>query len=762
MTTKTIKAGETIIEKGQALDCFWYISGGTVSAQFSGGSISLERGDIIGICDFNKDSHFLSYKAATDCSLVPFGSPSVLLRTKFFGEHPDNRIRLALSMNRFIRKLLSCYTVSYRSLKELYDFLLSSYGSYRTFCEDLHVVIKELPGIEAVEPLEESFVPNPWITAYYAGLHNIMLNKSVTPILHENQFVPGYLYRASEDIHSLLEKSWTLCDYTETVSHLLLNDSRLDLFDLYTSLYYRIGMQNSNAPAIAEAIENICVHAKNQPGISAQLTENRMQEYRDQIEKMKKLMDSSGDSAAVDSSGNFDAPSKLMNAADIILEYANCSDEVATSFKNTLSEYKNLPDKNATTQEAMRLRRSLTDLFYQVYNAAFLVSLKDNNIPPILKMFLNFGFVDADLCGMDSAAYLYQNAGHYEGSPDHGIYTAHEWLTAVYEGKKEPSINELDMDFEKHVHSLKTEGSITAEAAKEMLKDNMQKVNFELENLFQRGCKITSGRPSVFCPVLSEHQFIRDPKDALLYPDQIIKQLDAIREADYTVFARKSLTVLSEKENIHDFFDVEILPDIILMPVVGMRGAMWQEIVGRSRLTPARMMLPIFQLEDLEKIMIRMVGEYRWEMCKRMQGARWNDVTEPSLTSLYYDFLQFYRKNPELSTDTKEKIKTGLQKCKQNFKEYFLTDYMTYLLFECKGSPHLVKNARSILFSQCPLSAPIRQRLASNPIYQELLEAHSRSVAERCRKLDNLGKKLLSKGEPIPEVMQREIEFVKR
>ena len=189
---------------------------------------------------------------------------------------------------------------------------------------------------------------------------------------------------------------------------------------------------------------------------------------------------------------------------------------------------------------------------------------------------------------------------------------------------------------------------------------------------------------------------------------------------------------------------------------------MWQEMVGRNRLTPAGMMLPIFQLEDLEKIMIRIVGEYRWEMCKRVQGARWNDVTDPSLTSLYYDFLQFYKKNPELSTDTKEKIKTGLQKCKSNFKEYFLTDYMTYIMFESKGSPHLVKNARAILFSQCPLSAPFRQTLSSNPIYQELLEAHGRSVAERCRKLDNLGKKLLSKGEPIPEAMEAEIAFIKQ
>jgi len=46
------------------------------------------------------------------------------------------------------------------------------------------------------------------------------------------------------------------------------------------------------------------------------------------------------------------------------------------------------------------------------------------------------------------------------------------------------------------------------------------------------------------------------------YPGQIVKVIDSIRAADYTVFVRKNLTVLSHKENIHDFFNVKILPDI--------------------------------------------------------------------------------------------------------------------------------------------------------------------------------------------------------
>ena len=67
-----------------------------------------------------------------------------------------------------------------------------------------------------------------------------------------------------------------------------------------------------------------------------------------------------------------------------------------------------------------------------------------------------------------------------------------------------------------------------------------------------------------------------------------------------------------------------------------------------------------------------MCAEFRWEMCKRVQGARWNDVSDPSLTSLFCDYLQFYRKNSDLSPEQKEKIKVTLTKCKQNFKEFFI------------------------------------------------------------------------------------------
>lgn len=762
MASKQVPAGQTFIQAGQALDCFWYITEGSMQAQFPGGFITLEKGEIVGISDFQQEYHSFSYQASTDCMLIPYGSPAVLIRTGFFEEHPDNRMRLTITMTRLVEKLLKEYAAVYQARQKLYEFMLSSCESYRKLCEELHIVVKELPNMDALVPIEKSLVAAEWQTSYYAGLRNMFMNKALVPVFQENRFIPGYLYHAANDIHTMFRNFQSLYDYAQDVSHLLLNPERLDLFDLYTGICYRIGLEHPKSSAIVSIVNTIGSYAASLPGISPQLAGSRIQEYRTKMENMKKLGAGAASDVQADFQRDYSLPGKLADSVGIILEYADCLGDVNGAFKNALAEYKQLPDQNATTPEVMKVRKTLTDLFYQIYSAAFQISLTDDNIPPILKMFFNFGYMDAELCGMDNACFLYQNVQHYAGSPEHSIYTVHEWLKAIYMGEKEPSINELDVNYEQHIQSLKKEGNINEETAKRMLADKAQKVMFEMENMFPRASKITSGKPAVFFPILSESQFIRQPEDALLYPDQIVKMLDSIRKTDYTAFARTNLVVLSEKENIHDFFNVEILPDIILMPVVGTRGAMWQEIVGRSRMTPSRMMLPIFQLEDLQKVMVRMVGEYRWEMCKRVQGARWNDVTEPSLTSLYCDFLQFYRKNSELSPDTKEKIKTGLQKCKNSFKEYFLLDYMVYILFESKGSPHLVKNARAILFGQCPFSSEIRRTLSSNPIYQDLLEAHSRKVAEGCKKLDNLSKKLTSRGMKVPPSLETEMNFIRQ
>ena len=69
-----------------------------------------------------------------------------------------------------------------------------------------------------------------------------------------------------------------------------------------------------------------------------------------------------------------------------------------------------------------------------------------------------------------------------------------------------------------------------------------------------------------------------------------------IRSIAYSAFYRESLDYnnmeIMGKEIIHLVFQ----PDIVRLPIVGIRGGMWQEIEGKKRNSPGRMLFSIFHM----------------------------------------------------------------------------------------------------------------------------------------------------------------------
>ncbi|MDE7016689.1 MAG: cyclic nucleotide-binding domain-containing protein, partial [Lachnospiraceae bacterium] len=293
-----------------------------------------------------------------------------------------------------------------------------------------------------------------------------------------------------------------------------------------------------------------------------------------------------------------------------------------------------------------------------------------------------------------------------------------------------------------------------------MLTDRTQQVTFELDNMFQSVNKMTFGRISIFCPVFSESNVLKDLADTLVSAEKIKESFEHIRHTDFSAYYRDTMYSNPDIGIAKETVGVEILPDVILMPNVGIRGVMWQEIEGRKRTTPSRMMLSLFQMEDLNNILVRLTGEYRWEMCKRIQGARWNDVSEPSLTSEYFDYIQFYKKNRELSADAKDKVKLSMQKAKNSFKEMFIRDYESWIIYEGAGSPRLNKVARAILFTHCPFSREIRGKLKANPLYKETMDRYEIKLSQKVHHMDNLFQKLKNAGVEVPKEIAAQREFL--
>ena len=449
----------------------------------------------------------------------------------------------------------------------------------------------------------------------------------------------------------------------------------------------------------------------------------------------------------------------LGNSLDVILEFAGSGEELRESFKAHVEKYKKMPNKGGTEDDVRILRQELTKEFNQIYCDAFLSSV-EKEVPKVVRMFFAFGYVDEELAGKQNTVWLYNMVDRLPTDPDQGVYTIYQWLKEVYAQRKEPSRNEFDTDYVGYLLEQKRMGNITAEEQKELLTDSVAKVKFELENLFPVVNKITYGRLSTFCPLYSAHNVMKPMESMLVSAGKISQILQGIREKDYGAYYRESMYANVEAGIPKEVIHVEVLPDFILMPNVGNRGVMWQEIEGKRRSTPSRMLFSIFQLEDLEAILIRLTGEFRWEMCKRIQGARWNDLSEKSLTSEYFDYIQFYKKNSELSTDAKEKIKTDLGRTKNNFKEMFLRDYLLWIMFESNSSPRLNKVARGIFFTYCTFTSPVRQKLRANPLYQDLVDRGEIKMKQKRHKMENICQKLRTQGKEIPEEIQKEMDFM--
>ena len=203
----------------------------------------------------------------------------------------------------------------------------------------------------------------------------------------------------------------------------------------------------------------------------------------------------------------------------------------------------------------------------------------------------------------------------------------------------------------------------------------------------------------------------------------------------------------------------EVLPDMILMPNAGTKAMMWQETAGVKRDTPGRFLFPIFTAADLDEMMVETVGRFRWEICRKEQGVHWNDIREKSLTSEYCDYIQFYRKNHELSPDAKEKVKNALTRARNNYREVFVKDYVNWMKYESKGSYRLNKVARDILVRYCPFTKEIRAELKANPMYTNSMSRFEIQNAKKMQRVVGVYEKYKKSGGEITQELRDNLLF---
>ena len=242
----------------------------------------------------------------------------------------------------------------------------------------------------------------------------------------------------------------------------------------------------------------------------------------------------------------------------------------------------------------------------------------------------------------------------------------------IYDKEELPSVNGFGQDYKEALREMKKRGIISDKEAEEHFESQSKRLEYEIENMVATTQRLCYGQVSVYFPIIHSDMVIKDFKDALIKRATIESVIESIKKVDFSAFYREVLYKNSQLNITKELVMKEVLPNIILMPTFGSRAIMREELSSRQKDSTGRFLFPT-------------IGAFRWELCKTMLGPAWNDITQMSLTSSYSDYIQFYKKNRDLSDDSKEKIKIQIKKCRNNLREVFVSDYFIWIKYESKG-----------------------------------------------------------------------------
>ncbi len=736
------------------------IASGSIKASSQFSEMILGKGEVLGICETDNIYYPFDYTSLEDTTLYVYSYTTPADIASLITENPGAAGMITSSFSSKCNSFLEVYTALLQDCQNLYDSAAAHYDKYQELCSIYHIEPLNLPGMGQLNEFTIDSVIDDWLLNYYTALGSTTQTQWKQFYEGRPNACVGFIMKSSADIMYILPFCERLHRYLDMIYDLFLSDFNLDLYTFYLSLYEQAQAASADIDLtpVRNILDSIILEINHETHIDKQLIESRMTEYRDIVGSK------SNANASVTTTMNAEALKKiteeLNNSIDTITGYAEIPEVDARRFRTLLQQYTQTADRNASDDFARDLRKQLTALFYDCYRAAFFKSLNDSSIPTVIKMFFYFGYVDEHVLGMENALFLYTLTSRIAPDPKNNIFTLYDWLIEIYNGRKDPCINDLNVDYTAYLHNLKVTGKLTAEQEAAALRNREQRVNFEFDHMFRLTNKVTFGRITTFCPVLSDHNLYKQLDSAYLSPDAIHKALDQIRSIDYSAYYRETIYTNPDKGITKELVQAEVLPDIILMPNIGSRGIMWQEITGRKRNSPARMMLSIFSTEELYPTMVRLTGEFRWELCRRIQGVRWNDISERSLTSDYCDYLETYKKNRDLSPEAKEKLKLAIQKARNSSKEMFVRDYIDYIMFEGVGSIRMNKLARYILFNYCPFSKAVRENMISNPLYKEIIERYINKNKQAMHLNDMILQKMANSKIEVPPEMKAHRMFL--
>jgi len=736
-----------IFEEGDEVTEIGLVVKGRVRVQAEGVNLVLGSGNFLGLCDLPDKRHKVTYIADMNSVIYSFpasdfnATVQALIKAK-----KDYAPLMVSTLSKYIRELSKIAMELDGKAGSICQFLKKAYQTYLAIGRQRGAKTNTL---RKIEDLAE------WVGKNNTGLRKAEYYRAcaeVPPEIQKAYFGASvvismtHIAEQAELVRSLQKRCREVAEYLKLLAQPLILDNQ----SLYSSVLQqasfiqRAGGNISDSTSLFDDVIDTINSLENVLAERAGITLDVDHEFME--EAYFELLNGTGSSVSgmADADGgtgtaeeDFIDIGELNGSLEQILAYSGLEEEQAQKLRDDIDAFEALSDKFATEDGVRNLRRGITKVYYDLYKKVFLRDFKSREeTPVVIDLFLRYGFISERLVSESIQEELLSIDRTDSGMGSCAVYDMKEWLTLILEGKKEPSKSEFDLDYDANLREMRKNGQISTEEQQALSKDLYAKFDYEIQNVFRANHRILFGQVSAFVPFLFTEGCSSSISRSYLSREKINAAVQKLLHIDFSAFYRESLYGKEGSPFIKEYIQEEVFPDILVFPCYGSRSVMWQELSGRRRNTPGRFLLPAFFEGELDSEMVRLFGRFRWELCRTIQGASWNNVQLKSLTSEYCDFIQFYRKNRDLSEDKKEKLKMQIQKCRNNTREVFVLDYENWIKHEAQGGLVLSKPVREILATYCPFVKEMRDKINEMPMFRDAMARFNRERGKRTKEYD--------------------------
>lgn len=761
----TVKKGQVIFAKGEDLKQIGIVLAGKVLMQGDCFRMVRPQGTYLALNEIDNEHYTATYTALEDSVVFAIPVQGEATLRNIIGKNADFRAIMISSQFRTAVEFHRIKMSLSERVERLYTFAQRIYEEYKEVCKTSGVPAIGVGELEDLTPYEGIQDANEYRITYYEEGAKIPLSANKAYFSYSEEMVSFQVNEIIGLIMSLIEDCTAMTEYIKNLLDAICMRTRNNLYEHVCEKAIEIQKKN-NLPIevhilLGEIVDEISFQYNELKRHCAELPALDIEQLRSRMSDL-----STGNAPVIAEKSKEEREAEirrdvesLKESMDQILKFAPLSDEENQTLRTNVEHLVKAPDRMSVEDDVKKAKKTITPLVFKLYLSCYRKIREGAMVPPkAVELFMNYGMLDERLLDEEQLEFLCSIEPEVNEGPCK-VVTMMEWLDMIHDGKREPSKSEFDEDYVENLRSLKKQGEITEKEQKALLQDMDKRVEYEVMNMQMSNSRSVYGQPSSYMPILYKEAIFGYLDKILVTKKKINESVKRLLKIDYSVFYREVIYSNTNLKIINETVMKNVYPDVILFPLFGTNASMWQEVGGKNKGTPGRFCFPIMTSSNVDDLMVKMFGRFRWELCRCIQGMAWNDVKVKSLTSEYMDYIQFYRKNRDLSDEAREKIKLQIQKARNNSREIFLMDYEAWIRNESNGSMKMNKVAREIVATYCPFEKSLRTKLNVQKPY-EVAQARSGRNALKKKQEFELKIKAIQKITPdVPDEIMNTYSF---